>query len=87
MKVAEAARAWIKVKRQLEAIEPEFKKAGEVLKEYFRESGRNNYRGQIGYALTTYKRVDVAALRAELGEEIKKFEVRSERETLSLLKD
>jgi hypothetical protein len=85
MTLVEAATIWEENKRLIEQAEPKLKSAAKILKEHFRRTGKSR-RGNIGYALTTYKALDVKAVRAHLGDDVAKFEERRERETLSLLR-
>lgn len=87
MTLAEAVKVWIEAKRVSRDAEAKLKASAAVLKEHFRKTGKNNYKGKIGYALTTYCALDLEAARAALGKKLDPFEVTRERETLSLLKD
>lgn len=85
MTLAEAARIWEETKRIKQEVDPKHRAAEKVLKAWFRRSNKNR-RGNIGYALTTYQSLDTEAVREFLADDVVKFEVTRERETLSLLR-
>jgi hypothetical protein len=84
--VAEAADQWEEAKREIRRLEPQLQAAAEVLKEYFRKNGKNNYKGRIGYGVGTRRTLDSKAVRLELGDRVAEFEKQVTVETLSLLK-
>ena len=84
--IAEAARIWEEGKRELERIRPGMDVAADVLKTHFRKTGRKNYQGRIGFAVTTRVQLDNAAVKLELADRLDKFQRRIEIEQLSLLK-
>lgn len=85
MTVAEAAAQWEDAKRIIQQAEPKLNAAAKVLKEFFRKSGKADYKNRIGYAKTMPRRLDATRLRAELPDVAEAYTVPSERETLSLL--
>jgi len=86
MTVAEAAKVWEDGKRQLEKLKPQMDQAADVLKAHFRKSGKTDYRGRIGFAITTRLQLDTAKVKAKLGKKLGEFQRRVEIEQLSLLK-
>lgn len=86
MNVTEAAEAWAAYRRKLKALGPEPKAAEKVLKAWFRaHPTKLAYKG-VGYSSAPTSRLDLDAVRAELGPKlVAKFEVPGIRETLSLL--
>lgn len=84
--VAEAARSWEEAKREMERLKPQLERAAEVLKTHFRKTGRTDYRGKIGYAVTTRLQLDSVAVKTALGDRLGDFQRRVEIEQLSLLK-
>lgn len=87
MNVTEAAQRWEAAKREEKRIKTELETTSDVLKEWFRKSGKQK-RGNVGYAYEMRHRLDTKAARAfilEQGAKIDDFEVESPRETLSLL--
>lgn len=86
MTVAEAARVFEENKRLEASARAKKEAAQDVLKAWFERTGKQDYRGIIGYAKSSYRAVDVARLRAEhpeLAEELTEVRVRT---TLSLLR-
>ncbi len=77
---------WEETKRQIDALQPQLEASADILKDYFRSTKRQDYKGRIGYARTVSLRLDTKAVKAELADRLDEFQVRSERETLSLLK-
>jgi hypothetical protein len=86
MTVAEAAKTWEEGKLELERIRPAMDVAADVLKTHFRKTGRKQYQGRIGFAVTTRMQLDTAAVKRELADRLEKFQKRVEIEQLSLLK-
>ncbi|MGH2811489.1 MAG: hypothetical protein ACRDI1_02085 [Actinomycetota bacterium] len=84
MTPAQAAKEWLAAKAILEEHEPRLKAAAEVLKEYFRRTGKFRFRGVL-YAVSSYSQFDVKAARSDpdLWSRAKKYLVRRKRETLS----
>lgn len=86
MNVTEAARVFESTKRELDDLTAQNKAARDVLLEWFRTSGKQAYKNRIGYGLATYLALDTDAVKAHLGDGLGEFQVRRQRETLSLLK-
>ena len=84
MTPAVAARVWILTQRIIKGVERANEAAANVLKEHFRSSGKPTYLG-IGYAQTSYDRLDVKLARDRLGPEgTRACTVPSPRESLTL---
>lgn len=86
MSVAEAARVFEDSKRAEQELKARLEVAGERLKEWFRESGKQDYRGRIGYSKASRTQLDTAAVKAELGERLPQFQKVVTYESLSVLK-
>jgi hypothetical protein len=82
--LTEAEERWIAAKGEEKRIKAELETAGDVLKEWFRKSGKQR-RGKIAYAYSVSDRLDTKAVRAHLGDDIEKFLVPTPSERLSLL--
>jgi hypothetical protein len=86
MNVTEAAKVWENSKREIDRLKPQLDQAAEVLKEYFRANKKRDFRGRIGYAVSTRVQLDSAKVKAELGDRLSDFQKRVDIEQLSLLK-
>ncbi len=84
MTVTEAAKSWLEAKRKLVPLETQRDTAAEVLKEYFRRSGKPSFKG-VGYAVSTYRALSTSMARAALGAKAAACEETRERETLSVV--
>lgn len=87
MSVAEAARVFEECKRSEQETKARLEVASETLKAWFRKSGKQDYRGRIGYARASRTTLDTAAVKAELGERLRDFQKLVPYEQLSVLKD
>ena len=87
MNVTEAAHVYEQTKRELDELTVRNKAAKDVLLDWFRSSGKQSFRGRIGYGLATYLALDTDAVKAHLADDLPDFQVRRQRETLSLLKE
>lgn len=82
MTLSEAAKQWLAARADAKDAERRVDEAAEVLKEYFRRSGKTKFRG-VGYAMSTYTTLDLKKARALLGAKAVEAEVPRTRETLS----
>lgn len=85
MTVAKAADVYEETKREIDRLKPQLDAAAEVLKEYFRKSGKQTYRKRIAYAVLSRRQLDSRKVKAELADRLEEFEKRVTYETLSLL--
>jgi len=86
MNVTEAAKVWEDAKREIDRLKPSLEQAAGVLKEYFRANKKRDFRGRIGYAVSTRIQLDTTKVKAELGDRLADFQKRVDIEQLSLLK-
>jgi hypothetical protein len=86
MNVTEAAKVWEDAKREIDRLKPELEQAAEILKAHFRGNKKRDFRGRIGYAVSTRLSLDTAKVKAELGDRLPDFQKRVDIEQLSLLK-
>lgn len=86
MNVTDAFDAWKDYRRRLKALGPEPKAAADVIKRWFREHPEKVVHKGVGYASSTFERLDPDLARAELDPKaLKRCMVPGTRETLSLL--
>lgn len=88
MTVTEAARVWLAHKAKMAALKDESKaatQAADVLKAYFRKSGKRSYRG-VGYKVDAFTALDPELVREKLGKRVGECEVPRTRESLFPLK-
>lgn len=86
MTVTEAAKVWLEEKPEIDRRTARMKAAAEVLKTYFEKTGKQDYRGKIGYAVLSRRQLDTDKVKAELGERLSDFQKRITYSQLSLLK-
>lgn len=82
MKLAAAARQYIKASQAMKDAERDRDEAKDVLLEHFRKSRRNQIHG-IEYSKSTYRRLDTKKARELLGDQAADAEVVAHRETLT----
>lgn len=87
MSVTEAARVYEEAKRQEQELKARLEQASAVLKTWFHEHpDKRDYRSRIGFAVASRTQLDTAAVKAELGDRLSKFQRTVTYEQLSLLK-
>ena len=87
MTVAQAAKVWAEEKQEIEARKARMDAAADVLKDWFREHPKQrDYRGLIGFAVSSRLQLDTAKVKTELGDRLPDFQKRVTYEQLSLLK-
>lgn len=80
-----AAEQWLAARAAIKVHKPKLESAERVLKAHFRAKGTAAFKG-VGYALSTYLRLDTTLARAALGpKKVAECEITAERETLSAL--
>jgi hypothetical protein len=86
LSVARAAAMWEAAKRDEAKVKADLDLAGDVLKQYFRRTGRSDYKGRISFAVLSRLQLDNDAVKRELGDRLPDFQRRITYEQLSLLK-
>ena len=85
MTVAEAADIFERNKREIDKRRPQMEAAAKRLKEHFRKTGSHTYKGRIGYARSTQRRLDQDKVKEELGARLPRFQKTVDVESLSLI--
>lgn len=86
MTLTEASRIFEEETLEIRARQARKDAAADVLKAWFRRTGKQTYRGRIGYAKLARRQLDTVAVKAELGDRLPEFEKVVDYEQLSLLK-
>lgn len=87
MTVPEAAKVYEEAKRTIDREKERLEASAEVLKAYFRKRPeKRDYRGRIGYALSSRRILDNKKVKDELGGRLDDFKKTISIESLSLLK-
>lgn len=87
MTPTKAAQIWEEEKREVEARTARLNAAADILKGWFRRTGKQTFRGRISYSMGSRLMLNTPKVKTELGDRLPDFQRRVSFETLTLVAD